>query len=187
MLCAALQMFCTERQCTQTFSIFDLCRLIPMEEEVLFEEVEHSDQSSTSIEVVTEKQPAGYGDVQDVPQIDGQGIYDFEIDNMEEKPWEKPGADITDYFNYGFNEHTWKKYCAAQREFVKGIANKKSRGEKHTRRREERERYSSKGERKGRNKEEHVYEEKEMDSRREEKIRRSRGKRSGRDKRYSRR
>lgn len=25
------------------------------------------------------------------------------------------GADITDYFNYGFNEETWTKYCERQR------------------------------------------------------------------------
>ncbi|KAL0265632.1 UNVERIFIED_CONTAM: hypothetical protein PYX00_011345 [Menopon gallinae] len=159
-----------------------------MDEDVLFEEAEHSDQSSTSIEVVTERQPTGHSDLQDVPQIDGQGIYDFEIDNMEEKPWEKPGADITDYFNYGFNEHTWKKYCAAQREFVKGMgsAGKKSRGEKHARRREDRERYGAKGDRKGRAKEEHAYDEKDAEMRRDERARRSRGKRSGgRDKRHN--
>ena len=27
-----------------------------------------------------------------------------------------PGADITDYFNYGFNEHTWRAYCAKQKQ-----------------------------------------------------------------------
>ena len=27
------------------------------------------------------------------------------------------GADITDYFNYGFNEVTWKAYCAQQKMF----------------------------------------------------------------------
>ena len=26
-----------------------------------------------------------------------------------------PGADITDYFNYGFNEDTWKVYCEKQK------------------------------------------------------------------------
>ena len=26
------------------------------------------------------------------------------------------GADITDYFNYGFNEHTWRAYCAKQKQ-----------------------------------------------------------------------
>ncbi len=25
------------------------------------------------------------------------------------------GADITDYFNYGFTEDTWKQYCEKQR------------------------------------------------------------------------
>ena len=24
------------------------------------------------------------------------------------------GADITDYFNYGFNEDSWKQYCSKQ-------------------------------------------------------------------------
>jgi pre-mRNA 3'-end-processing factor FIP1 len=27
----------------------------------------------------------------------------------------KPGADITDYFNYGFNEETWRAYCERQK------------------------------------------------------------------------
>ena len=27
----------------------------------------------------------------------------------------RSGADITDYFNYGFNEDTWAKYCEKQR------------------------------------------------------------------------
>ena len=41
--------------------------------------------------------------------FDLQGIKD------EDKPWRKPGADITDYFNYGFNEETWINYCMKQR------------------------------------------------------------------------
>jgi hypothetical protein len=32
----------------------------------------------------------------------------------EERPWNKPGADITDYFNYGFNEESWNAYCKKQ-------------------------------------------------------------------------
>jgi hypothetical protein len=35
---------------------------------------------------------------------DGTPIYDLDLATMEDKPWRKPGADITDYFNYGFNE-----------------------------------------------------------------------------------
>lgn len=37
------------------------------------------------------------------------------LDDFEDKPWRKPGADITDYFNYGFNEVTWRAYCAKQK------------------------------------------------------------------------
>ncbi|KAB5539697.1 hypothetical protein PHYPO_G00092000 [Pangasianodon hypophthalmus] len=40
----------------------------------------------------------------------------LEVDEeLEEKPWRKPGADLSDYFNYGFNEDTWKAYCDKQR------------------------------------------------------------------------
>ena len=31
-------------------------------------------------------------------------------DTVEAKPWTAPGADITDWFNYGFNEQTWEEY-----------------------------------------------------------------------------
>ncbi|XP_029905587.1 pre-mRNA 3'-end-processing factor FIP1 [Myripristis murdjan] len=40
---------------------------------------------------------------------------DVDLDSYEEKPWNKPGADIADYFNYGFVEETWKAYCNVQR------------------------------------------------------------------------
>jgi len=40
--------------------------------------------------------------------INGVAVHEFSIDSLEEKPWRKPGADITDYFNYGFNEETWR-------------------------------------------------------------------------------
>lgn len=29
-----------------------------------------------------------------------------------EAPWRMPGANITDYFNYGLNERTWREFCA---------------------------------------------------------------------------
>jgi len=43
-----------------------------------------------------------------------KSVYDIDIDALEEKPWRKAGADITDYFNYGFTEETWKSYCQKQ-------------------------------------------------------------------------
>ncbi len=43
-----------------------------------------------------------------------RNVFDLDIDTLEEKPWRKPGVDITDYFNYGFNEDTWRQYCGKQ-------------------------------------------------------------------------
>ncbi|KAI7727910.1 hypothetical protein M8C21_005645, partial [Ambrosia artemisiifolia] len=40
-----------------------------------------------------------------------RNILDVNIDVFEQKPWKHPGADITDYFNFGFNEDSWKLYC----------------------------------------------------------------------------
>lgn len=36
-----------------------------------------------------------------------------------DKPWRKPGTDLSDYFNYGFDEFTWAMYAAKQ-ENVRG-------------------------------------------------------------------
>lgn len=30
---------------------------------------------------------------------------------FEKKPWRNPGVDVNDYFNFGFNEQSWKDYC----------------------------------------------------------------------------
>lgn len=40
-----------------------------------------------------------------------RNILDVNIDIFEQKPWKHPGADITDYFNFGLNEDAWKLYC----------------------------------------------------------------------------
>jgi pre-mRNA 3'-end-processing factor FIP1 len=50
-----------------------------------------------------------------VGEYNGQPITELDVDIFEDKPWRKPGADITDYFNYGFNEVTWRAYCAKQK------------------------------------------------------------------------
>ncbi|KEF54087.1 uncharacterized protein A1O9_09882 [Exophiala aquamarina CBS 119918] len=48
---------------------------------------------------------------------------DFDTDFASEssKPWRKPGADTTDYFNYGFDEFTWASYCLKQQTMPKEI------------------------------------------------------------------
>jgi len=65
---------------------------------------------------VTKTQPKGI-DLDTPGTVNGVSVYEFDLDSLqaEEKPWRKPGADITDYFNYGFTEDTWTKYCERQR------------------------------------------------------------------------
>eukprot|EP00758_Cryptobia_borreli_P008478 Tbor_TRINITY_DN5393_c1_g1::TRINITY_DN5393_c1_g1_i1::g.4776::m.4776 len=41
-------------------------------------------------------------------------IYGYDIDLMKERPWNNPGADKTDYFNYDFDEKSWRAYCYLQ-------------------------------------------------------------------------
>ena len=38
-------------------------------------------------------------------------IFDIDIESLEEKPWRHPCGDTSDYFNYGFDENSWKEYC----------------------------------------------------------------------------
>lgn len=47
----------------------------------------------------------------------GKPITQINIDEdlpENEKPWRRPGTDITDYFNYGFDEFSWALYASKQ-------------------------------------------------------------------------
>ncbi|CAD6442638.1 0155594c-a37f-4981-a3fe-5f83ca72cdc4 [Sclerotinia trifoliorum] len=47
----------------------------------------------------------------------GKPITQINIDedlNENDKPWRRPGTDISDYFNYGFDEFTWALYANKQ-------------------------------------------------------------------------
>lgn len=44
---------------------------------------------------------------------DSTTAYDIDIEALADKPWRRAGADISDYFNYGFNERTWVVRAAA--------------------------------------------------------------------------
>lgn len=50
-----------------------------------------------------------------VGTINGTPAHELELESLDDKPWRKPGADLTDYFNYGFTEDTWQAYCARQK------------------------------------------------------------------------
>jgi len=47
--------------------------------------------------------------------------FDTDFTGDSSKPWRKPGADITDYFNYGFDEFTWASYCLKGPQMTKEI------------------------------------------------------------------
>ncbi|XP_029950584.1 pre-mRNA 3'-end-processing factor FIP1 isoform X2 [Salarias fasciatus] len=53
--------------------------------------------------------------------INGVPVLEVDMELFEEKPWRKPGADLSDYFNYGFNEDTWKAYCEKQKRLRMGL------------------------------------------------------------------
>ncbi|KAI1340319.1 Fip1 motif-domain-containing protein [Xylariaceae sp. FL0016] len=47
----------------------------------------------------------------------GKPITQVNIDedlSENDKPWRKPGTDLSDYFNYGFDEFTWAMYATKQ-------------------------------------------------------------------------
>jgi len=45
-------------------------------------------------------------------QLGHGGIFDVDLDNVDVAPWRKPGADVGSFFNFGFNEHTWRRYAS---------------------------------------------------------------------------
>ncbi|KAF9245672.1 hypothetical protein BU15DRAFT_85390 [Melanogaster broomeanus] len=53
----------------------------------------------------------------DLPGIfDGRSILEVDLNAMVEKPWRRPGSDISDWFNYGFDEISWEAYCYRRRD-----------------------------------------------------------------------
>lgn len=94
------------------------------------EESEYEDESD--VEIVIDEQAgadggAGSGtkdesekapgiDIDQVATVNDKPLIDVDLEKeFADKPWRKPGADITDFFNYGFDEFTWTAYCAKQR------------------------------------------------------------------------
>ncbi|KAF7307263.1 Fip1 domain-containing protein [Mycena indigotica] len=47
---------------------------------------------------------------------DGRAIIDVDLSAMTDKAWRRPGSDISDWFNYGFDELSWEAYCYRRRD-----------------------------------------------------------------------
>ncbi|TDL20885.1 hypothetical protein BD410DRAFT_771928 [Rickenella mellea] len=48
--------------------------------------------------------------------LEGRSIFDVDVSNLAEKPWRRPGSDLSDWFNYGFDEISWEAYCYRRRD-----------------------------------------------------------------------
>lgn len=51
-------------------------------------------------------------------------VFGYDIQQMSERPWAKSGANMSDYFNYGFNEKTWRIFCSMQAEGKDSLVDK---------------------------------------------------------------
>uniref|UniRef100_A0A7S3LJN5 Pre-mRNA polyadenylation factor Fip1 domain-containing protein n=1 Tax=Aplanochytrium stocchinoi TaxID=215587 RepID=A0A7S3LJN5_9STRA len=52
-----------------------------------------------------------------------QTPFEINLDTLEEKPWRRQGATLDDYFNFGFNEQTWKEYAESAEQQTPGMIN----------------------------------------------------------------
>ncbi|KAI2084649.1 cleavage polyadenylation factor subunit fip1 [Ophidiomyces ophidiicola] len=50
---------------------------------------------------------------------------DTDFPSEDDKPWRRPGSDVSDYFNYGFDEFTWASYCIKQQDLRKEVGDQK--------------------------------------------------------------
>jgi pre-mRNA 3'-end-processing factor FIP1 len=48
--------------------------------------------------------------------MDGRPIIDVDLSALADKPWRRPGSDLADWFNYGFDELSWEAYCYRRRD-----------------------------------------------------------------------
>ena len=74
-------------------------------------EIQQQQQQIKTVPVLTNNDTNGFninkiGTFNDIP------ITELSIEELKDKPWRLPGSDLSDYFNYGFNEITWRMYCS---------------------------------------------------------------------------
>ncbi|KAJ7017965.1 hypothetical protein C8F04DRAFT_1214824 [Mycena alexandri] len=48
--------------------------------------------------------------------MEGRSIIDVDLNSMTDKAWRRAGSDISDWFNYGFDELSWEAYCYRRRD-----------------------------------------------------------------------
>jgi len=48
--------------------------------------------------------------------LEGRPVFEVDVAALADKAWRRPGSDISDWFNYGFDEISWEAYCYRRRE-----------------------------------------------------------------------
>ena len=72
--------------------------------------------STMTIEPIPHKEEVASIDVEFNPKDEnGNDLFDLDIEEFESKPWRIPGANQSDWFNYGMNEIAWKNYVQKQK------------------------------------------------------------------------
>lgn len=67
-------------------------------------------------------------DANPILPMTGKPILATDMDNdfpTDDKPWRRPGSDISDYFNYGFDEFTWASYVLKQQDLRREVGDQK--------------------------------------------------------------
>lgn len=58
-------------------------------------------------------------DLNEPGEFNEKSVLDIDPEMLKEKPWRQPGANLSEYFNYGFNEYTWMEYLHKQEHLLK--------------------------------------------------------------------
>ncbi|PVG00929.1 hypothetical protein CPB86DRAFT_754018 [Serendipita vermifera] len=74
------------------------------------------DVDPSTLPIVTAPESAPKIDLNREGLLDGRSVFDVDIAALENKAWRRPGADLSDWFNYGFDEISWEAYAARRRD-----------------------------------------------------------------------
>lgn len=78
------------------------------------DEAEDLGKKKSGTTIVAKSDTTSKIDVNAMAQYEGKPLTQLDLEELKDKPWRAPGADISDYFNYGFDELTWSAYCHKQ-------------------------------------------------------------------------
>lgn len=78
------------------------------------DETEDQGKKKAGTTIVAKSDTTSTIDVNAMAEYEGKPLTQLDLEELKDKPWRAPGADISDYFNYGFDELTWSAYCHKQ-------------------------------------------------------------------------